>query len=122
MVLPGDPDPTPLLTFDICGIYRAGVYRESSSTYSIQVFHKDTGSPLFERPNRPLPFQAYRTIVSDTVAMWTPCWTEATDFEPDGTFKVFYTYDKLSRMKFVETRNNTCVATLSHKIMLEHGG
>lgn len=109
-------------SFELCGRYVGNVFRTGSSTYCIQFFEKKTLQAVTESEKEPVLFQAYKSIVTDAIGIWTPCWTEATDFGKDGTRKVFFTFDKVSSMKFVDKTTGKCSVTLSHAIQVEDGG
>lgn len=109
-------------TFELCDRLLGVVFRTSMASYCIQFFDKDTQEPITESQHNPVPFQAYKYMVTDRVGIWAPVWTEATDFEVGGTCKVFYTWDKVSSMKFVDKESGKCLKTLSHSVQIEDGG
>ncbi|KZT32473.1 hypothetical protein SISSUDRAFT_1066902 [Sistotremastrum suecicum HHB10207 ss-3] len=115
-------EPEAVGTFTISGHYVGAVFRTTPTRYCIQFSDANNLQPIEESEERPIPFQAYKTLVTDAGAIWTPCWTEATHFEPDGRRKVFFTYDKVSSMKFVDKKTGECLATLTHSVSIEKGG
>ncbi|KZT37605.1 hypothetical protein SISSUDRAFT_1033997 [Sistotremastrum suecicum HHB10207 ss-3] len=122
LAIPVNLDREAVATFELCGRLLGVVFRTSMASYCIQFFDKDTQEPITESQHNPVPFQAYKYMVTDRVGMWAPVWTEATDFEVGGTCKVFYTWDKVSSMKFVDKESGKCLKTLSHSVQIEDGG
>ncbi|KZS91641.1 hypothetical protein SISNIDRAFT_467570 [Sistotremastrum niveocremeum HHB9708] len=114
-------EPESVSTFELCGRYLGVVFR-ITSRYCIQFFDKDTLEPITESQQSPVAFQVYKSMITDELGMWAPVWTEATEFESGGTCKVFYTWDRISSMKFVDKKSGKCLKTLSHSVQIEDGG
>ncbi|KZT42845.1 hypothetical protein SISSUDRAFT_1058308 [Sistotremastrum suecicum HHB10207 ss-3] len=110
------PPPEIITQFILLERYKGTVFMVEPSLYRVQISDVISDSPVLENESNPLPFQAFRTTQTAVANLWVPCWTESRTFEENDLRRVYYTFDALHKMMFMDRQTKICLLMLSMKV------